>query len=109
MRPYQRPRQIQNTQENHGLMMIAKTPSNIAKKSERQFGKHPTSDNLGNFGIFRAKARRTLKQNRRTSWRYFVSKVNSHTPMNKVWNMVQNIKGKNNKTNVHRLKDGRDT
>jgi hypothetical protein len=29
--------------------------------------------------------------------------------MNKVWNMVQNIKGKNNKTNVHHLKDGHDT
>ena len=29
------------------------------KKVERQFGKHPTSDNLGNFRIFRAKARRT--------------------------------------------------
>ena len=29
--------------------------------------------------------------------------------MNKVWNMVQKIKGKNNKTNVHHLKDGHDT
>jgi len=29
--------------------------------------------------------------------------------MNTVWNMVQKIKGKNNKTNVHHLKDGRDT
>ena len=29
--------------------------------------------------------------------------------MNKVWNMVQKIKDKNNKTNVHHLKDGRDT
>ena len=29
--------------------------------------------------------------------------------MNKVWNMVQIIKGKNNKTNVHHLKDGHDT
>jgi potassium voltage-gated channel Eag-related subfamily H protein 8 len=29
--------------------------------------------------------------------------------MNKVWNMVQKIKGKNNKTNVHYLKDGHDT
>jgi potassium voltage-gated channel Eag-related subfamily H protein 8 len=29
--------------------------------------------------------------------------------MNKVWNMVQNSKGKNNKTNVHHLKDGHDT
>ena len=79
------------------------------KKAERRFEKHPTSDNLGNFRIFRAKARRTLKQNRRTSWRNFVSKLNCHTPMNKVWNMVQKIKGKNNKTNVHHLKDGHDT
>jgi hypothetical protein len=31
------------------------------------------------------------------------------TPMNKVWNMVQKIKGKYNKTNVHHLKDGHDT
>jgi hypothetical protein len=30
-------------------------------------------------------------------------------PMNKVWNMVQNIKGKNSKTNVHHLKDVQDT
>ena len=37
------------------------------KKAKRQFGKHPTSDNVGNFRIFRAKARRTLKQNRRPS------------------------------------------
>jgi hypothetical protein len=29
--------------------------------------------------------------------------------MNKVWNMVQKIKGKNNKTNVHHLKDGQNT
>jgi hypothetical protein len=29
--------------------------------------------------------------------------------MNKVWNVVQKIKGKNNKTNVHHLKDGHDT
>ena len=32
------------------------------KKAERRFGKHATSDNLGNFRIFRAKARRTLRQ-----------------------------------------------
>jgi bisphosphoglycerate-independent phosphoglycerate mutase (AlkP superfamily) len=106
MRPYQRPRQIQNTRVNHGLMMIEKTPSTIAKG---RFGKYPTSDNLGNFRIFRAKARRTLKQNLRTSWRNFVSKLNCHTPMDKVWNMVQKIKGKNNKTNIHHLKDGHDT
>ena len=28
--------------------------------------------------------------------------------MNNVWNMIQKIKGKNNKTNVHHLKNGHD-
>ena len=79
------------------------------KKAERRFGKHPISDNLGNFRIFRGKVRRTSKQNRCTSWRYFVSKLNCHTPMNTVWNMVQQNKDKNSKTNVHHLKDGPDT
>jgi hypothetical protein len=39
----------------------------------------------------------------------FVSKLNCHTPMNTVWNMVQQNKDKNSKTNVHHLKDGPDT
>ena len=29
--------------------------------------------------------------------------------MDKVWNMVQKMKGKNSKTNVHHIKDGQDT
>jgi hypothetical protein len=66
-------------------------------------------DNLCNIRLFRAKARRTLKQNRRTSCSNFVSKLNCHTTMNNVWNMVQKIKGKNNTTNVHHLKDEHDT
>jgi len=77
------------------------------RQADRRFGKHPTSDILGNFRIF--KARRTLTQNGRTSWPNFVSKLNWHTPKNKVWNIVQRIKGKHNKTNVHHLKDGQDT
>ena len=85
--------------------MIAKMPSQITKMAERHFGKHPTSYNLGNFRFFRAKARRTLKQNRRTSWRNFVSKLNCHTPMNNVWNMVKKIMAKI----VKHLKDGPDT
>jgi hypothetical protein len=35
-----------------------------------------------NFHIFRAKARGTLKQNRRTFWHNFVSKLTCHTLMN---------------------------
>jgi hypothetical protein len=52
--------------------------------------------------------------NRRSAFLRFLmaslhSSLNHSFPMNKVWNMVQKIKGKNNKTNVHHLKDGHDT
>ena len=76
------------------------------KKAHRQFNKRPTSDNLENFRIFRAKARRTCKQARRTSWRNFVSGLKSNKPMNKVWNFIQKIKGKNSKSSVKHLKTG---
>ncbi|VDH91441.1 Hypothetical predicted protein [Mytilus galloprovincialis] len=39
------------------------------KKSERRFNQQPTTENLNNFRIFRAKARRTCRQARRTSWK----------------------------------------
>ena len=76
----------------------------ISQKVEWQFGKHPTSDNLGNFRICRAKARRTLKTKWRTSWCSFVSTLNCHTSMNKVWNPIQK-----SKANVDHLKDGQET
>lgn len=76
------------------------------KKSERRFNQQPTTENLSNFRIFRAKARRTCRQARRTSWKKFVSGITSRTPMTKVWNMVNKIKGKNSKATVKHLKDG---
>jgi len=30
----------------------------------------------------------------------FVSKLNCHTPMNTIWNMIQRIKGKNRKKGI---------
>ena len=44
-------------------------------KVEQQFEKYHTSDNHGNLRIFRAKARRTLKQNRGSSCGNFVSLI----------------------------------
>ena len=76
------------------------------KKAERRFNLHPTSENLSQFRIFRAKARRTFKIKRRKSWQAFVSKLNSHTPMNKVWNFIQKINGKRKSSSLHHLKDG---
>ena len=67
------------------------------KKAERQFNKHPLPGNLSQVRITRAKTRRTLKTKRRKCWRDFVSGITSKTPMRKVWNMIQKLKGKNNK------------
>ena len=76
------------------------------KKAERQFNKAPISDNLNELRLHRAKARRLLKSKRRSCWRKFVSGLTSKTPMRKVWNMVQKLKGKNNKAKVQHLKQG---
>ena len=41
--------------------------------------------------IFRAKARRTVRQAKRKSWQSYVSKLNSRSSIKKVWNMVRKI------------------
>lgn len=46
------------------------------------------------FRRARAKARRTLKSAQRTSWRSYVSSLNSRTPLNAVFNRVRKISGK---------------
>ena len=43
----------------------------------------------------RAKARRTIKDAKRSSWRQYVNKLNSRTPVKKVWDMIRKISGKN--------------
>ena len=58
------------------------------KNAEKQFSLSPSQNNLDNFRILKAKARRTMKQSRRESRKNFLSKLNSQTPMNKVWNAI---------------------
>jgi hypothetical protein len=87
-------------------MMIAMSTSKIAK------GPNDNSENILHrtiSAISASSGRKLEEQNRHTSWHNFVSKLLCHTPMNKVWNMVQKIKGKDSKTNIHHLKDGQDT
>ena len=74
------------------------------KKAEKRFNLSPSNTNLDNYRKFRAKARRTCNSSRKNSWRDFVSKLNSHTPINKVWNAIKKIKGKNTNKQFHHLK-----
>ena len=69
----------------------------------RQFNLRPTQENLSKFKIARAKARRTIKQNKRTSWRQYVSRLNSRSSVKKTWEMIRKINGKNSTLNVGHL------
>ena len=73
------------------------------KKAERNFSKHPTPVNLDMTRKVRAKARRIINNERRTSWRSYVSKLNSRTPVSKVWNMINRIKGKGSRSTIQHL------
>ena len=53
------------------------------KGALRQFNNRPTHDNLNNYRIFRAKARRTIKESKKKSWKQYVSKLNSRTSIKK--------------------------
>ena len=60
--------------------------------------------NLENFRVFRAKARRTVRDSKQKSWKQYVSKLNSRTSIKKVRDMVLKIQGKGKSASVNHLK-----
>ena len=73
------------------------------KSALNKFDLRPTSDNLNNFLVFRAKARRTIKLSKRKSWQTYVSKLNSRSSIKKTWDMVRKISGKGHPSSVNHL------
>ena len=73
-------------------------------KANRLLRRYPCLDNSIKVKVANARARRTFKQKKRQSWRNYVSKINSRTPTNKVWNMVRKITGRTKSPLLH-LKD----
>jgi len=55
------------------------------RKATRKVKICPTSANIENLRIIRAKTRHTIKSAKRKSWQSFVSRINSRTSMNKSW------------------------
>ena len=52
----------------------------------------------------RASARRVLKEARRTSWRHYVSSINSGTPLSLVWDKVRKVAGKSSSVSAPAIK-----
>ena len=64
------------------------------KQALRKFNLRPTKENHNLFRISRAKARRTIRENKRKARRQYVSKLNSRTTTKKTWDMIRKINGK---------------
>jgi hypothetical protein len=67
------------------------------------FLSQPSQPNLKNVKIMRAKARRIIKRAKRDSWRTYISRLNSNTPVKRVWDMVKRICGKSQPSAIHHL------
>ena len=68
-----------------------------------RFKREPTEGNLKAYRIARAKTRRDIRHSKKTSWRHYVSMMNSQTSVKSVWNRIRKIKGKDTSNTVHHL------
>ena len=74
------------------------------KAALKAFNSQPSPQNLDLFRMSRAKARRTIREEKRASWQTYVSKLNTRTSVKKAWDMVRKISGKTSITTISHLK-----
>ena len=82
---------------------ICKDAIKERNRALERFKLEPTEGNLNAYRIARAKARRDIRHSKKTSWRNYVSKMNSQTSVKSVWNRISKIKGKDTSNTVHHL------
>ena len=73
---------------------ICKEAIKLRKKAQRKFFKNPNLENILILKREKAKAKLIIKQAKRDSWKNYVSKINSQTPIKNFWEAVSKIKGK---------------
>ncbi|WP_143556202.1 hypothetical protein [Solemya velum gill symbiont] len=64
------------------------------KRDLRHFKQEPTSSNLDAFKISRARARRTVRQTRKNSWRDYVSGLSIRSSPKSVWRTIRGMNSK---------------
>ena len=79
------------------------------KKSLQKFKKHPTRQNLHGYKKDYAKARRTISEAKRQSWRTYVSTLNNNTLAKHTWQMLRRISGKRKDKTIKYLVTDSDT
>ena len=78
-------------------------------KANRLANKHPSAANSMRARWIQARTKKLFKQEKRDSWKNYVSSVNYSTPSKKVWDMIRKITGKNVASPMHHLKDDNGT
>jgi len=78
----------------------------LRKKAYKELKKNTTPSTLEKYRIEKAKTRKVIKENKRTSWKHYVSKLNPRTSSKKVWNMIRKISGKTIRTPLSHLAKG---
>ena len=65
--------------------------------------KNPTPNNIKNFRIAQANCRQTCRSAKKESFQKYISRINSNTPMSKIWKMIKKLKGTNKESVKHIL------
>ena len=73
------------------------------KALQRRCRRHPSEQNKQLLRIWRAKTRRVVRQNKRKSWRKYVSNLTTRVKAKRVWEMVKKISGKNSKQSIDHM------
>ena len=74
-------------------------------RAERSMRNNPTIENRIAYKRARAKFQYTVRREKSESWKNFLSTINQHTSLHKIWNKVQKISGKYRKNPNPVLKD----
>ena len=82
---------------------ICKDAIKERNRALERFEREPTEGNLNAYRVARAKARRNVRLSKKTSWRNYISKLNSQASVKSVWNRIRKIKGKVSTNYIHHL------
>ena len=82
---------------------ICKDAINERNSALERSKREPTEGNLNDYRVTRAKARRDVILSKKTSWRNYISKLNSQASVKSVWNRIRTIKGKESTNSIHDL------
>ena len=79
---------------------ICKDAIKERNRALERFKREPTEGNLNAYRVVRAKALRDVRLSKKTSWRNYISKLNSQASVKSVWNRIRKIKGKESSNSI---------